>query len=60
MSQKDIYNTLKNDEAFRHAVDNLHLFDMATILKAYGFSHTVEDACRMFEYCGVLPKLSKD
>ena len=59
MKTADIYNTLKNDEAFKFSIDNLDVINMAIVLRANGFDYSESTICNLFEYCQVLPETVK-
>lgn len=54
MTTEQIHNMLKSDPAYCYAVETLDMVNMGIILRAHGLGYTVEDICKIFEYCGVL------
>ena len=57
MKTADIYNTLKDDKAFQHAIETCNLIDLGVILRAHGFGHTYFDITEMAIYCGLPEKI---
>jgi len=59
MNVKTIHNTLKNDIAYKHSINNLDVINMAIVLRAHGFDYSEETICGLFDQYGNMDEVIK-